>query len=289
MIDLDVLIQNTCEAAPFSVSAARLAQLLMDPDYNFSEVIDIIRYDSVLTLRLLSAANSAVHAGHERVNTVNEALLRLGTGQILALAVATGIRPFFNAKSPVYVANEGDLWRHSIAAAVAAETSQAFCSLALPPHVFTAALMHDIGKLTIRRFLPAAQLEALAKAIREDQVPRLEAETLIVGVNHAELGGMVAKQWQLPDPIVQGIAFHHDPLGGNDLSCDFVYFANQVAKQIEAGLDGGAYNFLELYKDKLSDLPAVVRRIGMTPSRLNELCPVASAQFEKISQRYNAS
>ena len=287
MIDLDFLIKKTCETAPFPISTVRLAQLIGSPEYHLSDVIDIIRYDQVLTLRLLHAANSAANALQSRVTNVSEAIFRMGTGQILALAVAAGVRPLFNQRTlPRY--GEETLWRHSMAAAVAAETTQGFCSVPLPPNVFTAALLHDIGKLAIGRFLDDAALKEIFKARDEGSLSQLEAEIQVLGVHHGQLGGLVARGWQLPEGIINGIVHHHNPEEGNDVVCDFVYFANQVGKQIETGLDGGKFDFMEVYEEKLSYLPAVIRRIGVTPSRLDALCPVAATKFEQISKRYNA-
>lgn len=289
MIDYEFLITKTCETAPFPVTAVRLAQLLSDPDYNTCDVIDVIRYDQVLTARVLRAANSAANASYDRVATVGEAVFRIGSGQILALAVAAGVRPLFNQKIMGYGVTEANLWRHSMAAAVAVETAQAFCNVPIPPPTFTAALLHDIGKLAIGRFLPNEQLTALNRARDEEGLTPLEAEKKVLGLDHGQLGGLIAKRWQLPARIVHAITYHHFPLEGDDLICDFVYFANQLAKQIERGLDGSGFDFVEVYEEKLSYLPTAVRRIGMTGLGLNELCPVAEAQYKKISQRYNAT
>jgi len=265
----------------------RLAQLIASPEYHLSDVIDIIRYDQVLTLRLLHAANSAANALQTRVTTVSEAVFRMGTGQILSLAVAAGVRPLFNQRTlPRY--GEDKLWRHSLAAAVAAETTQGFCSVPLPSNVFTAALLHDIGKLTIGRFLDESSVKSIFQARDEGNLTQLEAESQVLGMHHGELGGMVARGWQMPDGIINGIIHHHNPEAGNDIVCDFVYFSNQVGKQIETGLDGGGFNFTEVYEEKLSYLPSVIKRIGVTPSRLDDLCPVAATKFEQISKRYNA-
>ena len=288
MVNLDSLIKKTCEIAPFPVSTVRLAQLVSVPEYHLSDVIDIIRYDQVLTMRLLRVANSAANALVSPVTTVNEAVFRMGTAQILALAVATGVTPLFKHPTSEFRYGESTLWRHSTAAAVAAETSQAFCSVSLPHDVFTAALLHDIGKLAIGRFLEDDVLKEIFQLRSDGQMTQLEAETKVLGVHHGELGGMVARSWQLPESIIKGIVYHHNPMEGNDVVCDFVCFANQVAKQIELGLDGEENDFMRVYEDQSSMLPEVIQRIGVKPNRLESLCYVAGKKFEQISHRYNA-
>ena len=285
MVNLESLIKKTCEIAPFPVSTVRLAQLVAAPDYHLSDVIDIIRYDQVLTMRLLRVANSAANALISPVTTVNEAVFRMGTGQILALAVATGVTPLFKHPASEFRYGEETLWRHSMATAVAAETSQAFCAVSLPHDVFTAALLHDIGKLAIGRFLDDDVLREIFQLRDEGQMTQLEAETEILGVHHGELGGMVARTWQLPESIVKGIIYHHNPVEGQDVICDFVCFANQIAKQIELGLDGEQTDFTQVYENLSLPLQEVVKRIGIKSNRVESLCYVASKKFEQISPR----
>ncbi len=87
---------------------------------------------------------------------MREALARLGTAQVLAIAVAAGARPHFQSKLPGYNLNDGALWDRSVAAAVAAEVAPRFCKQEIPPEGFTAALLHDVGKVLIGRYLDSA-------------------------------------------------------------------------------------------------------------------------------------
>ena len=288
MVDIDFLIRKTAETAPFPVSTVRLAQLVATSDYHLADVIDIIRYDEVLTLRLLHVANSAASALYNPVTTVSEAVFRMGAGQILALAVAAGVHPLFSHQTTDYRYGEGTLWRHSMAAAVAAETTHPFCAAALPQNVFTAALLHDIGKLAIGRFLTDPLIRSIYQARDDGGLSQLDAETQILGVHHGELGGRIARGWNLPEGIVKGIVHHHNPELGNEAFCDFVYFSNQIAKQIESGLDGGTFNFMDDDYQDLSFMPGVIKRLGIPAKRIDSLGQVVLAKFEQISKRYNA-
>ncbi len=50
--------------------------------------------------------------------------------------------------------------------------------------------------------------------------------------NHAEIGGLVGQHWQLPARVVSGITHHHTPSQGDDLVCDVVHVANEIAKRV---------------------------------------------------------
>jgi HD-like signal output (HDOD) protein len=280
MIDLDRLIEQANEMPPFPASTVRLAQLVASPDCNLADVAELIAYDQALTVRLLRSANSAANAGATRVTTAQEAVTRLGTTQVLTLAVAAGARPHLEAKVPAYGLDEGALWRHAVAAAVAAETAPKFCAATLPAEAFTAALLHDIGKLVMGRFLDPDILRFIALAREEDFLSQLDAETLLLGVHHGEIGGLIAQHWQLPARVVQGITFHHNPDEGMDVVCDLTWLANHVAKHIEAGLDGEEIEFA---------VPSeVAEHLGANARKLEELCTAATSRFAQVSQRYNA-
>lgn len=280
MIDLDQLIRQTGELAPLPATTVRLAQLTAHPGCQLGDVVELIAYDQSLTVRLLRAANSAMCAGSAPASTVRDAVARLGTAQVMELAVASGVRPYLQAGIPAYGLGEGALWRHAIAAAVCAETAPGFCTVAVPPETFTAALLHDVGKLVMGRFLSPEILGFIRRAREADGLGQLEAESLLLNVHHGELGGLVAQHWKLPSRIVQGIIYHHNPEAGADLICDLTCLANHGAKVIEAGLDGRTPEF--------TLNPGVAERLGLTLPALEAFHPAAAARFAQVSGRYHA-
>ena len=281
MIDLDLLIEQANELAPLPASTVRLAALVDSPDCHLEDVAELIAFDQALTVRLLRAANSAASASALHVGTVQEAVMRMGTAQVLALAVACGAKPFLQARVTAYGLAEGALWRHSVAAAVAAEIALAFCEVEIPPEAFTAALLHDIGKLVMGRFLSPEILGFIRRAQEVDHLGQLGAESLLLNVHHGELGGLIAQHWKLPPRVVQGIIHHHDPEQGLDPICDFTCLANHVAKRIEAGLDGVSFDAV---------LPAgVAPRLGLTDNGLDQLCPVAAMRYAQVRARYDVA
>lgn len=281
MIDLRDLIQQANELAPLPASTVRLAELIGNPECHLDDLTDLIRFDQSLTVKLLRAANSAASASAVPVSQVGEAISRIGTAQVLVLVVAWGAQPFLQKCIPAYGLNEGDLWRHSVAAAVAAEVLPDFCQAEVPPETFTAALLHDVGKLVMGRFLSTEVLGFIQRAQDADHLSRLEAEALLLGVHHGELGGLIAQHWQLPPRVVQGITYHHNPEPGMDVVCDLTYVANLVAKYIEAGLDGR--------KIDLTIDPGVAERLCLTPRSLLDFYPAASQRYAQVSRRYQTA
>ena len=279
LVDLDALIANANELTALPQSTVRLAALVGAKQENVAEVVEVVSFDPALTFKLIRAANSAATGGLQAVTTVKDAVTRLGTAQVFALAVASSVRPHMHKNIPEYGFTDGEFWRHSVAAAVATEVAGSFCKTPIPREAFTAALLHDIGKLIMARFLSTDILELLGSARKDGALGALEAETKVLTVHHGELGGIIAQHWQFPEAIVKGIIHHHTPEIGDDPICDTVSLANVVAKKSEAKMAGKT---LDIMPD-----PGVMERMGLNPEDFDKLCAAAAERFEKVRTRYN--
>jgi len=228
-MDLDALIAQAYDLEPIPVSAVRLAGLVADPDSNLKSITEVISLDPSLTARVLRAANSARVAARSTVSNVNDAVVRLGRGTILSIVVGSAARKHLQRSVPEYGLAENALWKHSVATALAAETLGQVCGVSVPPEVFAAALLHDIGKLVLARFLDKHTLELLDEAQTQGHLDPLEAERRVLQVHHAELGGLIARKWGLPGSIVHGITYHHRPDECGEAICDIICVANDIA------------------------------------------------------------
>jgi HD-like signal output (HDOD) protein len=279
-INLDELLYQARKLPAFSETTARLAQIVSNQGYDIEDVVSCVKYDQALTLKLLSAANSAAFATEERVGTVHEAVLRLGSSQVLTIAVSKEVRPRFQIGFPAYRLAEGELWKHSVATALAGEIASCYCDLSSSPEVFTTALLHDVGKLVMGHFIDNSVFRAISELRVSESLSCIEAETRILGISHAGLGGYIAENWNLPKSIVDGILYHHDPvLGGKDI-CYLVFLANCVAHRIlKASFPNPAA--CELPKE-------IAQYLGVSPKRLDKFCEMARSRFDRFCLLYNA-
>ena len=279
-INLDELLYQARTLPAFPETTVRLAQMVSNQSYEVDDVANCVKYDQALTLRLLCAANSAAYAGEERVSTVDDAVLRLGSSQVLTIAVSRGVRSMFRVAVPAYRLVEGELWKHSVATALAGEIASSYCDLASSPEVFTTALLHDVGKLVIGHFIDHAMFRAISELRVSQRLSCIEAESRVLGISHASLGGYIAENWNLPRSILDGILYHHEPaLGGKDI-CYLVFLANCVAHRIlkASSPDPSAG---EVPKE-------IARHLGVSPKRLDKFCEMATRRFDKFCLLYNA-
>ena len=163
MIDLKELIQNASEIPPLPASAARLASLVLDEreDRDLDEIVEAVTYDPVLTGKVLRWANSVVSGSAEQILTVKEALIRMGTGPLLQVVIASNVKPQMAKALPEYGLSEEELWHHSVASALAVNAFQRTLTINIPKEAFVAALLHDIGILILSRYLDDEHLKWL--------------------------------------------------------------------------------------------------------------------------------
>jgi HD-like signal output (HDOD) protein len=278
MLDIEALTRSARHIEPLPLSVTRLAVLTVGDRWNMQEVEDVVRLDQALTLRVLRAANSAASASAKPIVTVREALVRMGMGSLLSLSTAVGVQKRMAQALPEYGLTEGELWRHSVASALAAESAQAFCATALPPEANAAALLHDLGKLVMARFLDADVLRVLAAAREEGGLSSRRAESELLLVHHGELGGLIAQQWRLPVRLVTGITHHHTPDQAGDIVADAVHVANMAAKHAGAG-------HWATPQDREIN-PASMDRLGLTTDGFAALCARVTERLQSVLAVY---
>jgi putative nucleotidyltransferase with HDIG domain len=209
--DLVVKVKNL---PAVSQAALKLVNLLDQSTVSNSEVVNVLKYDNVLTAKLLRACNSPYFGLTEPISSVDQAVLILGHQQILHIVLTLAFGSAMVVPLPVYAMEAKELWRHSLITATAAEmvvNDLPELNLEMPV-AFTAGLLHDFGKLVLGQALtPELQL-AIRNRVENGRISRAEAEKEILGTDHSEVGAALLQSWNLPGEIVEAVANHHLPL-----------------------------------------------------------------------------
>jgi putative nucleotidyltransferase with HDIG domain len=218
-----------------SATISRLTQALHDINTKMSEIARLIELDTGLTANVLRWANSAFYGARMPVESVQAAVIRLGMNNIVHLSIRHSLSTVMKKSVPGYALAENELWRHNVAAALTVETLGQSARQPLHPGAFTAALLHDVGKVVLGQHLSPEVYAQLRKLMEVEGLPCIEAERRLLETDHAVVGAALAGYWKFPADMVAAIEKHHDPEPKAEALLDLVIIANSVAKRIGLG------------------------------------------------------
>ncbi|MCA9728205.1 MAG: HDOD domain-containing protein [Candidatus Eisenbacteria bacterium] len=259
---------------PISPAASKVLKLLDDPKADAVAIQRVIQYDPGLTANVLKAANSPYFGFRQETLSLRSAVVRLGSRWLHQVVVASFAKAAMEQDVPGYDLPAGELWRHAVGVSVASDRLVALLGVSVADEIFTAALLHDIGKIVLGQKVGSdvQRIEAATAA----GVSFEAAERAVLGLDHAAAGACLLEAWALPQQLVDVVRWHHQPEDAErqSLVLDIVHLADVVCLMlgIGTGRDGlcyrpstGAMKRLQL---KVSDLEAVAAE---TPLGLEEL------------------
>ncbi len=229
---LDLLTQTIVkeiESLPqFPENIVYLQKLITDPDSEITDIARQISMDPSLTADLLKLVNSAQFMLPKKVDNIAEAVKLVGMRGLRNLLYSYGTQKILGEK----YSEMRTLWQHSYRAAFYAyNLAKSFKrKKEILDDVYVGGILHDLGKIIIASFHPDL-LDKIKNVCKEKGIPTRMLEDLSVGLNHAEIGGMIARKWNFPEQLVSAIEYHHEPM-----ECDpkftgivyTVYLANAV-------------------------------------------------------------
>ncbi len=255
-LTLDQIVAHTTTLPRLPAAAMRLVGVLGDPDSSLDEIVESIRFDQTITAELLRYCNSAYLGVPREVRSLDEAIRFLGTAKVLQLAMAAHAQSLLSRSQSGYGLPPGALWKHSVGVALAAQRLGALRQSADRGALFTAGLLHDVGKIVLNEFV-GAEYARIAARVEDERMSFEEAEAAVLGFTHAEVGARLAESWGLPAPIVRCIRHHYRPdeLAPPDLLVDLTHLADCICLMmgVGGGDDGTSYRAL----------PQVIARIGV--------------------------
>ncbi len=276
MIGTRTILDRIRQLPALAISSGQLAALLRDEHSSAADFERVIRPDPALTANLLRIANSAWFGLRSRADTIQQAITLLGIQRVYEAAASAALARVIPPRLAGYEIEAPAFWQHSIAVAILAERLAREIGTRLPDLTFTAALLHDVGKLVISVFVSEESTAILAR-VRASGLPFVSAERAVLGVDHAEVGAEVACAWRLPDAAAWAARWHHQPKEAppqaDGTLVDLVHAADGLAHALGLGADAGE---LARRVD-----PEVSARLGLRTGRLER---VASESLDPIRE-----
>lgn len=278
MSAIQELIKEIKNLKPIPQIANQIMAILENPNASLSDIADIIIFDPMTTANILQTCNSAYFGLTRKVESVHEAVTLIGLDQVVDLVLLKSGAENLKKKQTGYGLDEGDLWRYSVASALIARDLAEKKGLPSKHMVFTAALLKDIGKVILNRFVADA-FGKIQTLVQEQGFSFMEAEKKVIGVDHSELGGLVASNWKFSPKMVYIIQNHHlsDKQARSDLETCIVYLSDIICMMIGigGGSDGLAYRFHDDVVKELGfterDIQGIIANFGENMAQVDDL------------------
>ena len=246
MTNLQIVIKEIKNLKPIPAVVTSLLEIIDDPNASMNEITKIIQYDPAITADLLRTANSAYFGLKRPAETIQEAAMMLGTDHVVDLVMLKVSAQVAKGTQKGYDLHEGALWKYSVSSALIAKQVAVQLDLPNKNSIFTAALLKDIGKTVLDKFIQDA-FEKISNLVINENFSFMEAEKQIIGVDHAELGAMIAKMWKFSPRMVGIIRNHHlsSETMVRDKDLAVVYLSDCICMMMGMGVgaDGLAYRF----------------------------------------------
>jgi HD-like signal output (HDOD) protein len=196
----------------------------------------LIEKDPALTSKMIRLANSAFYGIPRSISSVTSAVVVLGFNTIRSLVLSASVAKMFDGKHTIDIDR---FWKHSVVTAMASKIIVRHLMgvrMMDPESAFCAGVIHDIGMLIFSQYM-ANDYTRVCEYARANKIPLLEAEDKILGVNHAQMGKILAERWSLPSDLEYAIVYHHTPNEADKAVplVNVIHLADNIAHDLGCG------------------------------------------------------
>ncbi len=278
MTTLQELMKEIKNLKPIPAVANQLLAVVDNPDSSMEDIANVIQYDPATTASVLKTCNSAFFGLKNPAESIKDAVNMLGTDQVIELVLLKSGAKALSGKQKGYGLENGDMWRYSVSSAVIAKQVAVKFSLKNKNTIFTAALVKDIGKTILENHVSDAS-KKINDLVEGKGFSFREAEKKILGIDHAELGALIAKMWKFSPRMIKIIRNHHlaDEKMIKDKEVATVYLADSICMMMGqgVGVDGLSYRFKAQAMKELGlsadDVSMIIAEFGINMNEVEEL------------------
>jgi putative nucleotidyltransferase with HDIG domain len=243
------------EAFPaLAESRNRVLRLFGQDQTSTAEVVAAVESDVALAIAVLRVANQVQGKSRGKVDSVVQSVEVLSPNAVKSLASRARTFDFFEHSGVWDVAPE-HFRLHALATQRAADRLATEVSYNHRDRLMVTAMLHDIGKLVLLQAYPGYPEQVHGEGRTPEE--RLHRERRELGVDHALVGGVLARRWGLPKSIASTVERHHHDDAGDEAA--FVRLADMLAHYAH----GSTVSPSELLK--------VSRQIGLGPAELRSV------------------
>ena len=175
---------------------------------DFQRIADIIRQDAAVTTRLLEIANSSFYGRGNSCNTIERALLFLGTETVKTIVITTATKQFFNQFEHSSGQFLQGFWRRSLVAANFAQVLATLTSYRSPDEAYLCGLLTDVGQLMLLTEHNKQYQQLLDDNPDDQQLVHAERQQL--STTHCDTGAQLVESWSIDGFMSDALRYHHE-------------------------------------------------------------------------------
>jgi len=257
--------------------AIKLTKLISDENSTMQDFEKMIKMDPTLVLRLLRGANSPYYGLRQKVNSISRAVVVIGINNLRNMIVTEGLKEIFKDKKSENVFSRNRLWLHCSAVSICSQMVMERIFGLNGEDAFLCGILHDIGMIVEDQTAPDL-FSRVCNTYGKNSKPITDYEKEIVGTDHCAIGYLLAKDWQLPIEIQEGIQRHHkmlDHVSPSSLT-GVIQLAEFIVSQLDYTAIPGMKASLSLplathIRDNVKEYKALVRDLPKEMSKAKDL------------------
>ena len=218
---LQRLFARISEISSLPTVALQIVQLADDPNTGADDLLDAIRGDPALAMRIMRTVNSSYYALEEKVADLKQGITLLGFNEVRNLALTAYVAPLFRESEKYRGYTRDGLWNHMVGVGMVARYIAGLGKNVPPQEAYLAGLLHDVGLVLIDQYLHRQFCRIVDLLTEENRLCDLELKLL--GFDHAALGQFATEEWHLPKHLSVSIGSHHAPEEYSGPHRDIVY------------------------------------------------------------------
>ena len=240
-----------------------IQRVLLDPNISLEDAASAIRGDIKISTSLISLANSPYYRGVSKIESVEQAIARLGFKETSKLTSLIANRSLYRCDKKKYKVLMFEYWKHGLACAYIAHFLARQLRLGDADEYFTMGLIHDVGKGLL--------LNAITTVLENRKIPfEFEDSEIqeVIDMMHTSFGAALLKRWGFSDRYIL-ITKHHDTVSGTNnvpLDLKVIQLANLLTRELDCrpscydGEDGLITNIISTLPFSLQAVDLVIQR-----------------------------
>lgn len=207
-----------------------IQEIINSPSSGVDQLASLINKDAVISVRLISVANSALYRGTDRIISVKQAIPRIGAKETQSIVVTIANKGLYEVKDKIFKKLMEKLWKHSLASAFAARLLAERERLEDIEKYYFMGLIHDIGKVLILKTL--GDLHHKYESLDVDEMLD-EAKAV-----HTSFGSAILRKWGFSDAYTRICLLHAGPKfnSNTDKEILLLNLAGNIAKKAGYGI-----------------------------------------------------